>query len=344
METVSKVKNKTAARKTMASKKKKYDKELLVSMFKEMALYRRFEERVLNAYTKQKFSGFCHVHIGQEGLCVGVQRALRDTDYMISGYRSHTQAIAKGITPNEVFAELLAKKTGCCGGKGGSMHMLSAENRFYGGHGIVGGQAPIALGVGFKIKYQQEDDIMVCYLGDAAMNQGQVFEALNMAAAWDIPVLYVIENNRYGMGTDITRTTSLGKDGLYKRALGFDMACSQVNGQDVLATYEHVSSIVDQMRKDKKPYLLEALTYRYKGHSVSDPGLYRSKDEVKDYMENNDPIKNLSAVLLKEKFATEDDLKAWDKEAKELAKAAEKFAEESPEPDVSERLTDVLAD
>lgn len=328
----------------MAVKKKKYDKDLLISIYKEMALYRRFEERVLNAYTKQKFSGFCHVHIGQEGLCVGVQRALRESDYMISGYRSHTQAIAKGITPDAVFAELLGKATGCCGGKGGSMHMISAEKRFYGGHGIVGGQAPLALGVAFKIKYQKEDDIIVCYLGDAAMNQGQVFEAMNMAATWDTPVLFIVENNRYGMGTDITRTTSVGKDGLYKRALAFDMAHSQVDGQDVLETYDHVSKIVEQMRKDKKPYLLEALTYRYKGHSVSDPGLYRTKDEVKDYMDNKDPIKNLSAIILKEKFATEEELKAWDKEAKEISKASEKYAEESPQPDVSERLTDVLAD
>lgn len=324
--------------------KKKLDKELLIGMYKEMALYRRFEERVLNAYTKQKFSGFCHVHIGQEGLCVGVQRALRDSDYMISGYRSHTQAIAKGITPDEVFAELLGKVTGCCKGKGGSMHMFSAEKRFYGGHGIVGGQAPVATGVGFKIKYSGEDDVMVCYLGDAAMNQGQVFEAMNMAAAWDLPVLFIIENNRYGMGTDITRTTSVGKDGLYKRALAFDMAHSQVNGQDVIETYEHVSKIVAQMRKDKKPYLLEALTYRYKGHSVSDPGLYRTKDEVKDYMENKDPIKNLGALLVKEKMAKEDELKEWDKEAKEISKAAEKFAENSAEPSIEERLTDVLAD
>lgn len=323
--------------------KKKYDKELLISIFKEMAFYRRFEERVNLAYTKQKFSGFCHLHIGQEGLCVGVQRALRDSDYMISGYRSHTQAIAKGIPAEQVLAELFGKVSGCSRGKGGSMHMFSAEHRFYGGHGIVGGQAPVATGVGFKIKYRGEDDVMVCYLGDAAMNQGQVFEAMNMAATWDLPVLFIIENNRYGMGTDITRTTSVGKDGLYKRALAFDMAHSQVDGQDVLKTLDHVSGIVKKMRKDKKPYLLEALTYRYKGHSVSDPGLYRTKDEVKDYMENNDPIKNLSAILLKEKFASEEDLKSWDKEAKELVKKAEEFADAAPEPAIDEAYMHVYA-
>lgn len=328
----------------MAAKKKKFDKDLLVSMFKEMAFYRRFEERVNVAYTKQKFSGFCHLHIGQEGLCVGVQRALRDTDYMISGYRSHTQAIAKGIEAKRVFAELFGKVEGCSRGKGGSMHMFSAEKRFYGGHGIVGGQAPLAAGVGFKIKYKKEDDVMVCYLGDAAMNQGQVFEAMNMAATWELPVLFIVENNRYGMGTDITRTTSVGKDGLYKRALAFDMAHSQVDGQNVLETYEHVSDIVKQMRKDAKPYFLEALTYRYKGHSVSDPGLYRTKDELKDYMDNNDPIKNLSAILLKEKFATEDELKTWDKEAKESVKEAETFADNAAEPSIDEAYMHVFSD
>ena len=222
--------------------------------------------------------------------------------------------------------------------------MFSSEKRFYGGHGIVGGQAPIAAGVGFKIKYSDEDDIMVCYLGDAAMNQGQVFEAMNMAATWDLPVLFVIENNRYGMGTDITRTTSVGKDGLYKRALAFDMDHSQVNGQDALETYQHASKIIKQMRKDSKPYLLEALTYRHKGHSVSDPGLYRSKEEVKHFMNEEDPIKKMGALIIDHGFASEEDLKSWDREAKEKAKAAERFADESPEPAIAERLTDVLAD
>ena len=323
------------------SKKKKYDLKLLESMFKEMAFYRRFEERVQLAYTKQKFSGFCHLHIGQEGLCVGVQRALRDSDYMISGYRSHTQAIAKGIEPNQVFAELFGKVTGCARGKGGSMHMFSKEKRFLGGHGIVGGQAPLATGVGFRIKYMKEDDVIVCYLGDAAMNQGQVFEAMNMAATWDLPVIFLIENNKYGMGTAIRRTTSV--DHLYKRALAFDMDHSQVDGMNVLTVYEHMQPIVKKMRKDGKPHLLEALTYRYKGHSVSDPGLYRTKEEVKEY-QGLDPIKQLGDLLVKEKHASEADLKAWDKEAKEAVKAAEKFADESPKPDLNEAWLHVFHD
>lgn len=323
----------------MAASKKKYDFDQLESMYREMVFYRRFEERVQLAYTKQKFSGFCHLHIGQEGLCVGIQRNLIDTDYMISGYRSHTQAIAKGIEAKAVFSELFGKVTGCAKGKGGSMHMFSKDRRFLGGHGIVGGQAPLATGVGFKIKYHEEDDIMVCYLGDAAMNQGQVFEAMNMAATWDLPVLFVIENNKYGMGTDIRRTTSV--DHLYKRAFAFDMSHSQVDGMDVLKVYDHVGKIVKKMRKDKKPHLLEAQTYRFKGHSVSDPGLYRSKEEVKEYQEL-DPIKTLGGILVDQNHATPEKLKEWDKEQKELVKEAEKFADEAPRPEISSAYEHVL--
>jgi pyruvate dehydrogenase E1 component alpha subunit len=305
-----------------------------------MALFRRFEERVGLAYTKQKFSGFCHLHIGQEALAVGVQSALRDTDYMLSGYRSHTQAIGKGISPEAVMAELFGKVDGCCRGKGGSMHMFSKEHRFLGGHGIVGGQTPIAAGVGFSIRYRNEDDICVCYMGDAATNQGQFFEAMNMAATWDLPVLFIIENNKYGMGTDIRRTTSV--DALWKRALAFDMAHSDVDGMHVVTVYEHVKAIVEQMRKDHKPYLLEALTYRYRGHSVSDPGTYRTKEEVEDYQKNRDPIMQLERYMSEQKLASEADFKAWDTEAKERVKAAEEFADNSPNPPVEELWDHVL--
>jgi len=325
----------------MTTKKKSaVDRDVLIGMYKQMSLFRRFEERVGLAYTKQKFSGFCHLHIGQEGLAVGVQTALRDSDYMISGYRSHTQAIGKGITPDAVMAELFGKVDGCCRGKGGSMHMFSKEHRFLGGHGIVGGQAPLAVGVGFAIRYRNEDDIIVCYMGDAASNQGQVFEVMNMAATWDLPVLFIIENNRYGMGTDITRTTSV--DHLWKRALAFDMAHSDVDGMNVLTVHDHVSEIVETMRKNKKPHLLEALTYRYRGHSVSDPGTYRTKEEVEDYQKNRDPILGLARFLIENKFASEEELKAWDTEAKELSKSAEAFADESPQPAVEELWDHVL--
>jgi pyruvate dehydrogenase E1 component alpha subunit len=292
------------------------------------------------AYTKQKFSGFCHLHIGQEGLAVGVQSVLRDTDYMLSGYRSHTQAIGKGLSPDAVMAELFGKVDGCCRGKGGSMHMFSKEHRFLGGHGIVGAQAPLATGIGFAIRYRKENDICVCYLGDAATNQGQFFEAMNMAATWELPVLFIVENNKYGMGTDIRRTTSV--DSLWKRALAFDMDHSDVDGMNVVTVHEHVKLIVEQMRKVHKPYFLEALTYRYRGHSVSDPGTYRTKEEVEGYQKNRDPILQLERYMEEHKLASSVDFKAWDGEAKLAAKVAEEFADQSPNPSVEELWEHVL--
>ena len=269
--------------------------EQAVSFYRDMLFYRRFEERTQVAYTQGKFSGFCHLHIGQEALCVGVQAVLRETDYVISGYRSHTQAIAKGIPALAVMAEMFGKATGCCRGKGGSMHMFSFAQRFFGGHGIVGGQVPLGAGIAFKINYRKEDDIVVCYLGDAALNQGQVMEAMNMAMIWNLPLLIVIENNRYGMGTDIKRTTSIDK--LCARADGFAMPAAQMDGMDVISTYLQTQEIAAQVRAQKKPFLLEALTYRYRGHSVSDPGNYRTKEELEQY-QKDDPISKLGEQLL----------------------------------------------
>ncbi|MFK7825338.1 MAG: pyruvate dehydrogenase (acetyl-transferring) E1 component subunit alpha [Oligoflexales bacterium] len=305
----------------------------MLTMYKEMLFYRRFEERANIAYTKQKFSGFLHLHIGQEAVCVGVQHAMNDQDYCISAYRSHTQAIAKGIPAEQVFSELFGKATGCSRGKGGSMHMFSKEKRFFGGHGIVGAQAPIAVGTAFAIKYKEESAVMVCYLGDAAMNQGQVFEAMNMAATWSLPVLFVIENNQYGMGTEIHRTTSV--DHLYKRALAFDMDHSQVDGMNCMTVYGHMKPIIDQMRQDRKPHLAEVLTYRYKGHSVSDPATYRTKEEVQEY-QKQDPITQLGALLVEQSLASNEDLKTWDKEAKEQVKSAEQIADKAPAPSPDE--------
>lgn len=324
-----------------AEAKTKYDRDFLTSVYKEMAFGRRFEERVNQAYQKGKFAGFCHLHIGQEAVCVGVQRALRPTDYMISGYRSHTQAISKGMDPKSVLSELFGKVDGCVRGKGGSMHMFSKEYRFLGGHGIVGGQTPIAAGVGFAIKYDKKDDIIVCYLGDGACNQGQFFEALNMAATWNLPVLYIIENNQYGMGTDFRRVTSV--DRLSKRALAFDIDNSEVDGMDFLKVYEHVGPIVAKMRKKPKPYLLEVHTYRYRGHSVSDPAAYRTKDEVAQF-QARDPIATLGEHLKKSKVASEEDLKTWDKEIKDRLTEIEAFADASPKPALSELWDNVFAD
>jgi len=318
--------------------KAKRDPALSMCMYRDMVFFRRFEERVGQAYTKRKFSGFCHLHIGQEAVCVGIQRTLRPSDYMISGYRSHTQAVAKGIPPGVVLAELFGKSAGCSKGKGGSMHMFSREHNFLGGHGIVGGQAPLATGAGFAIRYQQKDDICVCYVGDAATNQGQFFEALNMAATWNLPVLFVIENNRYGMGTDIRRTTSV--DHLWKRALAFDMQHSDVDGMNVLSVYDHVTSIVEKMRKDHKPYLLEVMTYRYRGHSVSDPGTYRTKEEIAQYQEK-DPIKQMSEFLKTQKIADETKLQSIEDEVRNAVDDAEKFADDAPPADIDDAFRHV---
>ncbi len=317
------------------------DREQMIRFYCDMLFYRRFEERVNLAYTQQKFSGFCHLHIGQEAVCVGLQHALRSDDYIISGYRSHTLAIAKGIPAQEVMAELFGKVTGCSRGKGGSMHMFSKEHRFLGGHGIVGGQAPLASGIAFKIQYNHEDSIVVCLLGDAAMNQGQVFEAMNMAATWKLPVLFLIENNQYGMGTAIRRTTSI--DHLYKRALAFDMKHSMIDGMNVLTCYTHMKTIIEAMRTDRQPYLLEVNTYRYKGHSVSDPATYRTKDEVETYLQS-DPLLQMKNDLLKKQFADDTKLQEWDKAAREAVKEAERFADESPQPDNEEAWKHVFAE
>lgn len=318
---------------------KKIDGDRLLSFYKKMLFYRRFEERVLRAYTKQMFSGFCHVHIGQEAVCVGVGESLQKDDYVLSGYRSHTQALSKGLSAESVFAELLGRDTGCSRGKGGSMHMFSAEHRFLGGNGIVGAQAPIAIGAAFSSRYKKEKSISVCYLGDAAMNQGAVFEAMNMAAAWSLPVLFVIENNQYGMGTHIKRTTSV--DRLSKRALAFDMDHSEVEGMNVQTIYEHTKPIVDAMRETSKPYLLEVETYRYKGHSVSDPGLYRTKEELNEYTEK-DPLIQAERALLKLKKVTKESLKELDKEIRQEIKEAEETALADPIPQPEEAFTHVL--
>lgn len=305
----------------------------LVSVYKQMVFFRHFEERVNFAYTQQKFSGFCHLHTGQEALCVGIQKLLLKEDYVISGYRSHTQAIAKGIPSEQVFSELLGKESGCSKGRGGSMHMFSNTHRFLGGHGIVGAQAPIATGVGFKIKYNNEDNICVCYLGDAAMNQGQVFEALNMAAIWQLPVLFIIENNLYGMGTAISRTTSVKN--LKDRALAFNIKNKQIDGMNVLEVYKQMKPIVEQVRKTKEPYLVESMTYRYKGHSVSDAATYRTKEEVKKFQEK-DPILQLKLKIIADNISDEATLKLWDKEAKELVKKAQSFAEDAQNPEIED--------
>jgi len=316
----------------------KLPNELLLDFYKQMLFFRRFEERVNLAYMQRKFSGFCHLHIGQEAVCVALQANLSKEDYVISGYRSHTQAIAKGIPAKQVFAELLGKKTGCSKGKGGSMHMFGKKQNFLGGNGIVGAQAPLAIGVAFAIKYNQKNNIIVCYLGDGAMNQGAVFESLNMAATWDLPVLFVIENNKYGMGTAIHRVTSIDK--LYKRAIAFNMEHSIANGMDVISLYKHTQSIIKKMKVESKPHLIEVETYRYKGHSVSDPGKYRSKEELLQY-QKKDPILQLYRTLLEKRILSENENEKLNLETRNKVVAIEKSAEKDPEPEVNETWQDI---
>lgn len=313
-------------------------KDDLIQMYKDMLFYRRFEERTNAAYTKRKFSGFCHLHIGQEAACVGIQKNLRVSDAMISGYRSHTQSIAKGIPAEQVFGELFGKKTGCSRGKGGSMHMFSNKVNFLGGHGIVGGQVPLAVGAAFAQKYNKTDDITVCYIGDGAMNQGQVYESFNMAATWKLPCLFVIENNQYGMGTSYKRVTAV--EDLKVRSDGFGFDSKQIDGMNVETVYKHSKSIIDKMRKDSMPFLLELMTYRYKGHSVSDPATYRTKDEVKTF-QDQDPIQQLGKTLQAKHKISEEQLESWDDEARAAVKAAEAKADEAPLPDEDSIWQDV---
>lgn len=316
-------------------------KELKLEFYKEMLLARRLEERIGQLYVQQKFSGFCHLYIGQEAVSTGTLNAIRKgQDYVITGYRDHVMPITLGMSPGVVVAELLGKVTGCARGKGGSMHMFSKELRFLGGHGIVGGQVPLAVGAAWKIKYKKEDLVSICFLGDAAINQGQFYEALNMAAIWNLPCIVIIENNLYGMGTAISRTCTL--DVLADRAKGFNMRQAVVDGRNVLNTYTQMSEIIEETRKTSKPVLVEMQTYRFRGHSVSDPGHYRTKEEV-EKERGQDCLTILKNVLLSENICTEDDFEKFEDEITAQVDEAVQFAEESPEPSLDEIDAHVLA-
>jgi pyruvate dehydrogenase E1 component alpha subunit len=305
-----------------------------------MLLSRRLEERIGQLYAQQKFSGFCHLYIGQEAVAVGCLNAIRKgQDYVIGAYRDHVFPIILGMEPGEVVAELLGKVTGCVRGKGGSMHMFSDKLRFMGGHGIVGGQVPLAAGAGWKIKYKKEDLVVLCYLGDAAINQGQFHEALNMAAIWDLPCIFIIENNLYGMGTAISRTCKLTS--LADRAKGYNMRQAVVDGQNVVNTYTQMQKIIEETRRTSQPILVEITTYRFRGHSVSDPGNYRTKDEV-EQARLKDCLLILKNILLEKKVCQEDNFEKYEEEIQELVEAAVTFAEESENPPLDELYNHVL--
>ena len=317
--------------------------ELQVTMLRRMLLIRRFEEKTAEAYALGKIGGFCHLYIGQEAVAVGSLSALRDDDYAISSYREHGQALVRGVPPGAVMAELFGKATGCSKGKGGSMHLFDAGRRFMGGHGIVGGHIPLAAGIAFAVKYQGGDQDCVCFFGETAVNIGAFHEALNMASVWKLPVIFVCENNRYGMGTAFERVAAVTD--VVEHACSYDMAAEMVDGMNVLTVYEATRRAVERARKGGHPTLLEVRTYRYMGHSMSDPlhGVYRTKDEVEE-QKKKDPITQLAEKLKEEKVIDQSALDAMDAETHAVVEAAVKFADDSPDPDPAELFTDVLAD
>jgi pyruvate dehydrogenase E1 component alpha subunit len=321
-------------------KRYKASKDEMLQLYREMLLIRRFEERAGQLYGLGLIGGFCHLYIGQEAVAVGLQSAMTvGKDSVITGYRDHGHMLAYGIDPKLIMAELTGREAGISKGKGGSMHMFSVDHGFYGGHGIVGAQVPLGTGLAFKHKYAEDGGVCLTYLGDGAVNQGQVYEAFNMAKLWDLPVIYAIENNKYAMGTSIERSSS--EPLLYRRGESFRIPGIQVDGMDVLAVRGAAQVALEWTRSGKGPIIIEFMTYRYRGHSMSDPARYRTREEVQDVREHNDPIMHAEREL-EGMGVKEEELKAIDKEIKEIVVEAAKFAEETPEPEPKELYTDVL--
>lgn len=316
------------------------DPDFLKQLYRDMLLIRRFEEKAGQLYGMGLIGGFCHLYIGQEAVVVGLQACAEKQDSVVTSYRDHGHMLACGMDSNGVMAELTGREGGYSRGKGGSMHMFSREKNFFGGHGIVGAQMPIGTGLAFAHKYKDEDAVSFAYCGDGAVNQGQVYESFNMAALWKLPVIYVVENNRYGMGTSVDRASASTE--LHKRGSAYGIPGMAVDGMDVFAVMEAGAKAVDHVRNGNGPYLLEMNTYRYRGHSMSDPAKYRSKEEVSKMKEEQDPIANLKAKMLAEKLLDDEGFKQIDKEVKEIVNEAVTFAKESPEPDISELYTDIL--
>jgi len=316
---------------------------LRLRMLRQMLAIRRFEEKAAEAYALGKIGGFCHLYIGQEAVAVGAIAALRDDDYVICSYREHGQALARGLDAGAVMAELFGRATGCAGGKGGSMHLFDISKRFMGGHAIVGGHIPLAAGLGFAIKYRGGDHVCLCVFGEAAVNIGAFHEALNMASVWKLPVVFLCENNRYGMGTAFERVAAVTD--VVEHACSYDMAAELVNGMDVLEVLHATERAVQRARHGGHPTLLEVRTYRYMGHSMSDPlhGVYRTKEEVEEQKEQ-DPITRLAGQLREAGAIDQAGLDAIDAEVHAEAEAAVRFADESPEPDPDELMRHVLAD
>jgi pyruvate dehydrogenase E1 component alpha subunit len=317
-------------------------KEELLEFYKQMLLIRRFEERAGQLYGLGLIGGFCHLYIGQEAVAVGIQSALTPgKDSVITGYRDHGHMLAYGIDPKVIMAELTGREAGISRGKGGSMHMFSVEHKFYGGHGIVGAQVSLGTGLAFGHKYSEDGGVCVAYFGDGAANQGQVYESFNMAALWGLPIIYVIENNQYAMGTSVHRSSS--EDRFYLRGESFRIPGIQVDGMDVLACRGATEEALAWIHAGKGPIILEMKTYRYRGHSMSDPAKYRSRDEVQTMRETSDPIEGIKKALA-DAGIKEDELKSIDAEIRKVVSEAADFAETSPEPTAGELYTDVLVE
>ncbi len=317
----------------------KASKDQLLDFYKEMLLIRRFEERAGQLYGLGLIGGFCHLYIGQEAVAVGLQSAMNDKlDSVITGYRDHGHMLAYGIDPKLIMAELTGREAGISKGKGGSMHMFSVEHKFYGGHGIVGAQVPLGSGLAFAHKYRGDGGVCLTYFGDGAANQGQVYEAFNMARLWNLPVIYAIENNQYAMGTSVARSAS--EPDFYKRGESHRIPGVRVDGMDVLAV-RGAAEMALEWAREKGPIILELMTYRYRGHSMSDPAKYRTREEVQEVREHRDPIEHAAKELGK-LGVKEEELKAIDKQIKDVIVEAAKFAEDAPEPEPNELYTDVL--
>ena len=313
----------------------------LIKFYRDMLLIRRFEEKAGQLYGMGLIGGFCHLYIGQEAVVVGLEAAAKEGDKRITSYRDHGHMLACGMDPNGVMAELTGRSGGYSKGKGGSMHMFSKEKNFYGGHGIVGAQVPLGAGLAFADKYMENQSVTFTYFGDGAANQGQVYETFNMAALWKLPVIFVIENNQYAMGTAQERSTSSPE--IYTRGDSFGIKGEAVDGMDVVAVRDAGVKAAAHCRAGKGPYILEIKTYRYRGHSMSDPAKYRTREEVQKMRAQRDPIESIRSLLVSEKLSTEEEIKIIDKEIKEIVNSCAEYAKESPEVPAEELWTDIYA-
>ncbi|PSH69360.1 pyruvate dehydrogenase (acetyl-transferring) E1 component subunit alpha [Phyllobacterium brassicacearum] len=323
-----------------APKPIQFTKEQELEAYRQMLLIRRFEEKAGQLYGMGFIGGFCHLYIGQEAVVTGMQMALREGDQVITGYRDHGHMLACGMSARGVMAELTGRRGGLSKGKGGSMHMFSKEKHFYGGHGIVGAQVSLGTGLAFANRYRDNGNVSLAYFGDGAANQGQVYESFNMASLWKLPVIYIIENNRYAMGTAVSRASA--ETDFSKRGISFNIPGIQVDGMDVRAVNAAGEEAAAWARSGKGPMILEMQTYRYRGHSMSDPAKYRSKDEVQKMRSDHDPIEQVKNRLIEKGWSTEDDLKKIDKDVRDIVADAADFAQSDPEPDASELYTDIL--